>query len=70
MGDFAMVNHHCSECGHALPGNWRPVGTRTVMPVCPDCAVKHMRVKSQRRRALAELREKKNEAIPQESAQA
>lgn len=60
-----MVQHHCSECSNPLPASWHPLATRTVQPVCPDCAVKHMRVKAKRRKALAELREKK-EALPQE----
>ncbi len=68
-GAREMVKHDCSECGKPLPDNWHPVGTRTVQPVCPTCAVKHMRVKSQRRKALADLREKKD-AVPQESATA
>lgn len=52
------VKHKCSECGNPLPASWRPVGTRTVQAVCPDCAVKHMKTVSGRRKALAAVGEK------------
>ncbi|GMV80351.1 MAG: hypothetical protein AMXMBFR7_15350 [Planctomycetota bacterium] len=48
-----MVKHTCNECHQPLPRNWRPVGTRTVSSVCPNCAVKHMKMKSERRRKVA-----------------
>ncbi|MCW8132673.1 MAG: hypothetical protein KIS92_20165 [Planctomycetota bacterium] len=51
------VKHKCTECGNPLPPNWRPVGTRTVQAVCPDCAVKHMKTISTRRKALAAVGE-------------
>lgn len=54
-----MISHNCSDCGKPLPADWQAVATRTVQAVCPECAVKHMRIKSQRRKALAHLREKK-----------
>jgi Zn finger protein HypA/HybF involved in hydrogenase expression len=47
------VQNKCSECKNPLPPNWRPVATRTVQVVCPECAVRHMKTKSGRRAALA-----------------
>ena len=55
---MAMLNTkmtRCADCGAELPKTWRPVGTRTCVPVCPTCAAKHMQLKSSRRKAVAAI---------------
>ena len=51
------VQNRCAECKNPLPPNWRPVATRTVQVICPECAVRHMKTKSGRRAALAAVGE-------------
>lgn len=59
-----MIRHKCSECSGPLPQHWRPLATRTCESVCPECAAKHMRKKSARRKRLAEVAGAKHNSPP------
>ena len=61
--------HRCNDCGNDLPGNWRPIATRTVEAICPECALRYMKTRSVRRAVLEQYREHKNpDNLPQTNA--
>jgi hypothetical protein len=53
-----MIKHRCTECGGPLPSEWTPVATRTCVSLCPACAAKEMRIKSERRKKVAQQHSK------------
>ncbi|MCZ7646648.1 MAG: hypothetical protein M5U26_15400 [Planctomycetota bacterium] len=45
----------CSQCNQPLPDDWEPPIGATAKPVCPACAVQHIRRKSQRLKVITTL---------------
>ena len=47
----------CAQCGEPLPEDWDSPGNSApdAEPVCPACAAKHMKSKSQRRKVITTL---------------
>jgi len=65
-----MYQHKCKQCGEALPPTWRPTASRQAEVVCPNCAVLHMRTKSERREAIKNAGNGSSTALPATSAPA
>ena len=45
----------CSQCGEALPDDWEKPQAEGGEPVCTNCALKHFKRKSQRRKVITTL---------------
>lgn len=48
---------NCSQCGKLLPEDWAKDDADDGEPVCPECAARHIKSRSQRRRVMELLLE-------------